>query len=249
MKNFIYPTFKAALKLNDDGGLAIASNVALSLLLSLFPFLMLVAALVRFYGEPELASQVVDLVLGHWPADSAKPIADQIGVLLDQPPSEFFSISTLIALVLASNGIENARDGLNRAYKVVETRSFFWRRVQGALFVLVGALGLILAAVILIATPFVWSFFVERVPLIGDFAFTVTLAQYGLACSILGLVLLAFHLFLPNVSKPRPKIIVGIVVTIFGILIGSKLFGLYLQTIANFRDEALRLTEEVDYDG
>ena len=136
--NQIKPYYAAALKLNDDGGLAIASNVALSLLLSLFPFLMLIAALVRFYGEPALATQVVDIVLGHWPADSAKPIAEQIAVLLDQPSGEFFSISTLLALLLASNGIENARDGLNRAYKVIETRSFFWRRVQGAFFVVVG---------------------------------------------------------------------------------------------------------------
>ena len=124
--------WRAIIRLNDDGGLAIASNVALSLLLSLFPFLMLIASLVRLYGDPAIANEAVELVLGHWPGDAAQPIADQVAVLLAQSPSEFFSISTVIALVLASNGVENARDGLNRAYKLVESRSFFWRRLQGA---------------------------------------------------------------------------------------------------------------------
>ena len=93
----------SCVKLVDDGGVVIASNVALSLLLSIFPFLMLIASLVRLYGSPELAQQVVDLVLGHWPADSAKPIADQVAILLAQSPTEFFSFSTLIVLILAAN--------------------------------------------------------------------------------------------------------------------------------------------------
>ena len=68
--------WESIVKLVNDGGLAIASNVALSLLLSLFPFLMLIASLVRFYGNPELAAEVVDLLLGHWPGDAAQPARD-----------------------------------------------------------------------------------------------------------------------------------------------------------------------------
>ena len=221
-------------KLNDDGGLANASNVALSLLLSLFPFLMLVAALVRLYGDPSLADQVVNLLLGHWPAGSAEPIVRTVETLLSQPAGEFFSIGTLIALVLATNGVENARDGLNRAYKVRETRSFIWRRLQGIMFVLVGALGLIISAIILVATPLVWNFLTGRIEFLGQFSFTATLVQYGLAVGILGLVLYAFHRFLPDMQGQRPKIIWGLLLTIGGILAGSKLFGLYLQNIANY---------------
>ena len=226
--------WQSCVKLVDDGGLAIASNVAMSLLLSIFPFLMLIASMVRLYGEPEIAQAVVDLVLGHWPADSAKPIADQIAILLSQSPTEFFSFSTLIVLVLATNGVENARDGPNRAYKVRETRSFFWRRAQATIFVIVGAVGLIFVAFILVGTPFLWRFLETRLSWLADFNFSFTLAQYGLAVFLLWAILLSLHKFLPNVKNHKRQMRWGIALTILGILLGSELFAWYLQTIANY---------------
>ncbi len=217
-----------------DGGLSNASNLALSLLLSLFPFLMLIAALVRLYGDPVLADQTIDIVLGHWPADSAEPIKQTVEALLSQPAGEFFSIGTIVALILATNGVESARDGLNRAYKVAEGRSFIWRRIQGALFVMIGALGLIVAAFILVATPLVWQFVAGKLNWLGQFSYLVTLFQYGLAILILALILFGFHRFLSDLRDKRPSITVGIILTIVCIIIGSKLFGLYLQNVANY---------------
>ncbi|EFL90480.1 YihY/virulence factor BrkB family protein [Ahrensia sp. R2A130] len=226
--------WESIVKLVDDGGLAIASNVALSLLLSLFPFLMLVASLVRFYGNPELAEGVVDLVLGHWPGDAAAPITRTVETLLDQPAGEFFSFGTVIALILASNGVENARDGLNRAYKVKETRSFLWRRLQGAFFVVVGAVGFILSAFILVATPIVWDFAVSKFDFLEEFGLLVTAGKYSIAIVLLGLILFAFHRYLPDTRYRRRSIIWGILLTIGAILLGSYLFGIYLQNIANY---------------
>ena len=234
MNRILSALWNSIVKLNNDGGLAIASNVALSLLLSLFPFLMLIAALVRLYGDPSLAGSVVDLVLGHWPGDSAKPIADQVAILLAQSPTEFFSFSTLIVLILATNGVENARDGLNRAYKVQETRSFLWRRLQATLFVLGGALGLIAVAFVLVGTPFIWSFLESRIPVLAESGWTFTAVQYGLAIGLLWLILLAFHKWLPDMKKTRREMRWGIVLTIVAIIAGSNLFGFYLQTIANY---------------
>ncbi|MDD9911032.1 MAG: YihY/virulence factor BrkB family protein [Ahrensia sp.] len=226
--------WRSCVKLVNDGGMAIASNVSMSLLLSIFPFLMFIASMVRLYGDPELATATVDLVLGHWPADSAKPIADQITVLLSQSPTEFFSISTLVVLVLASNGVENARDGLNRAYKVKETRSFFWRRVQSAIFVIVGAIGLVTVAFILVGTPFLWRFLVSQIAWLEEFAFLFTFARFGVAVVLLWAILLAMHKLLPDVSRHERRMRWGIGLTIVGILAGSKLFGWYLQSMANY---------------
>jgi len=226
--------WRATIKFVDDGGAAIASNVALSLLLSLFPFLMLVTSLVRIWGSPELVDEVFNLVLGHWPADSDKAIADQVKVIIAQKPNEFFSVSTFVALVLATNGIENARDGLNRAYRVTETRPFWWRRLQSAMFVIIGAFGLILAAVILIATPLVWSFLVNKLAWLEPFSFTIGLVKYGFAICVLTLTLFAFHGFLPDGKRSIKTTAGGIALTIAGIIAGSQLFALYLQTIANY---------------
>ena len=234
MKKIVKLFRDAVLRLIYDGGLSNASNVALSLLLSLFPFLMLITALVRLYGDPSLSEPIIDLLLGHWPAGSAEPIKQTVETLISQPAGEFFSFGTIVVLVLATNGIENARDGLNRAYKVSETRPFLWRRLQGILFVLAGALGLIVAAIILVGTPLVWSFLENKFDWLSAFSNTVTLFQYGVAVLILASVLFAFHRYLPDTKISAFSSFWGISVTIVGILLGSKIFGLYLQNMANY---------------
>lgn len=234
MKDIFKIFWNATNRLVYDGGLANAASVALSLLLSLFPFLLVIAILADIWGDPKLLEQIIQLVFSHWPAGTAAPIASQIKIVLGQARGEIFSFGTLIALVLATNGVESLRDGLNRAYKFIETRSFFVRRVQGTFFILVAALGLILAAFILVGTPVLWRFLLERIPAIADFAVLTGVTQYGLAAILLLLTLLSFHYFLPDGRLSLRDLIWGIIVTIVGIFVGSKLFAIYLTGFANY---------------
>lgn len=224
----------ASLRLTYDGGLANAGNVALSLLLSLFPFMILIATLVDIWGEPELLEQILVLLFDHWPAGSAGAIAEQMKVVLGQAGGQLFTLGNLVALVLATNGIESARDGLNRAYRFTESRNFLYRRIQGTIFVLVAALSLILAAVILVATPVAWQFLVARLPWLSEFRFLVALVQYGIAFTLLWSALYAFHVILPDGLHKRGDVVWGIVLTIVSIVIGSQLFAFYLKNFADY---------------
>ena len=234
MKGILSVFWNACIRLVYDGGLANAGNVALSLLLSIFPFMLLIAVLVNIWGEPELLEQVLELVFSHWPAGSAAPIAAEMKIVLGQAGGELISINTLIALFLATNGVESARDGLNRAYRLTERRNFMWRRLQGTIFVFVGALSLILTAFILIGTPIAWNFIVTRFDELSSLGFSVALIQYGLAFGILIIILYCFHYFLPCGRKKIKEIRWGIWITIAGIFLGSKAFGFYLTTFADY---------------
>ncbi|HZB39222.1 MAG TPA: hypothetical protein VE443_14635, partial [Beijerinckiaceae bacterium] len=48
-------------------GWAIASHIALSVLFSMFPFLILVTSLASFLGTGSLADEAADLILETWP--------------------------------------------------------------------------------------------------------------------------------------------------------------------------------------
>ena len=222
------------LSFSDDGGFANSGNLALSLLLSLFPFMLVIATIADIWGDPKLLEEILQLVFSHWPAGSAAPIAEQIKVVLSRGGGELFSLGTVVALVLATNGVESARDGLNRAYNFSEDRSFFWRRAQGVLFVVIGALGLMVTAFILVATPLVWNFLVTQMPWLGQFSFTVTVVKLVIAFAILVLTQFAFHYFLPSGRLEFMQVVWGILLTIVGIIIGSQLFALYLTTFANY---------------
>ena len=50
-----------------DDGWAIASHIALSTLMALFPFLIVLTSLAGFFGSKELADQAAGLLLQVWP--------------------------------------------------------------------------------------------------------------------------------------------------------------------------------------
>src|SRR5262245_57007845 len=125
-------------------GWAIASHIALSILLALFPFLILVTSLAAsFFGSTELADEVARLLLDTWPEQVAEPIAKEIRAVLTTTRGDLLTISVALAIFFASSGIESLRIGLNRAYGMVEKRNWLLLRLESIGYVLIGAAALL----------------------------------------------------------------------------------------------------------
>jgi membrane protein len=58
---------------NHDDGWAMASHLAISALMALFPFLIFVTTLAGFIGAGTLSGAVIDLVFETWPDQIAAP--------------------------------------------------------------------------------------------------------------------------------------------------------------------------------
>ena len=61
-----------------DDGWAIASHIALSALMAMFPFFIVLTSLAGFFGSSDLADEVAKLMLATWPDEVAGPIAREI---------------------------------------------------------------------------------------------------------------------------------------------------------------------------
>src|SRR5690606_2089752 len=138
-----------------DDGWAIASHLALSALLALFPFLIFATSLAGFLGARAFADTAVHLVFDPWPDEIAEPIAREVTSVLTVPRGDVLTFGILITAYFASNGIEALRVGLNRAYRVVERRSIFWLRAQSLGFVLVATLGFVIVSALPVIGPIV----------------------------------------------------------------------------------------------
>ena len=68
---------------NADDGWAIASHIALSGLMSLFPFFLVLTAVAGIIGSTDLASEAARLVLEAWPQEVSGPIALEIQHVLE----------------------------------------------------------------------------------------------------------------------------------------------------------------------
>lgn len=220
--------------LSVDDGFAMASHVALSALMSVFPFLIFVAALAGFIGEADLAGRVAGLLFETWPKDVAEPIASDVRNVLTRQQSGLLTISVLVTIFLASNGVEAVRTALNRAYRVTDRRNYFLLRLQSIVFVIGGAFASLAVAFLGLLGPLLFDWLSTHFPAIEPYATTFDLARFAVTGIMLALILVGAHLWLPAGRPPALRLWPGIVITLVLWLIATWAFGFYLQRFANY---------------
>src|SRR5258705_2884381 len=214
---------------NSADGWAIASHIALSILLALFPFLILVTSLAAsLFGSTELADEVAKLLLDTWPAEVAAPIAREIRVVLTTTRGDLLTISVALAIYFASSGIESLRIGLNRAYGMTEKRSWFLLRLESIGYVLIGAVALLAMAFLIVLGPLLFATASRYVPALLPFEWNITVARYAVASTALIVALFVAHKWLPAGRRKLAEIAPGIVATLALWLVGGMVFGRYL---------------------
>jgi membrane protein len=219
---------------NDDDGWAMASHVALSALMAVFPFLIFVAALAGVIGDAGLADRVADLLFASWPKEVATPIAAEVHRVLSIPRGGLLTISIVVTIYLASNGVEAVRTALNRAYRVAETRSFIFRRAQSVFFVLMGAVASLAVAFLGLLGPLILDRLIDAIPALAPLQTRLTYGGLAVTGIVLLIVLAAAHLWLPAGRPPVLKLWPGIMVTVSLWVIGAAIFGTYLRRFANY---------------
>jgi len=226
-------TIDAYYKFLADDGWAIASHIALSALMALFPFLILVTALAGFlFGSTQLADEVANIVLQMWPTEVASPIAGEIRRVLLGARSDLLTIGVALAIYFASSGIESLRIGLNRAYGVSESRSWWILRLESIGYVLIAAVVLLVLSFLVVLAPLIFASAVRYVPLLEPLWFMFNFLRIAVASIVLIVALVIVHKWLPAGQRQLLIITPGIVVTLLLWLIAGELFGDYLARFA-----------------
>jgi len=219
-------------RFNADDGWAIASHIALSALMSLFPFLILVAALAPFFGTVELAKEVAQILLEAWPTQVATPLAKEVQNVLGTARGDVLTIGVLLAIYFASAGIESLRIGLNRAYGVTETRPWWLMRMESIGYVVVAAIGMLVLAFLVVLAPLIFATAVIYVPALSPLWAVFNFLRLATAASVFIVALFIVHKWLPGGHRSLSQIWPGIVVTLVLWLLAGELFGDYLSGFA-----------------
>ena len=216
-----------------DDGWAIASHIALSTLMSMFPFLIVVTALAGFFfGSKQLADEAAHLLLEAWPKEVAGPIALDVSGVLTNTRSDVLTFGSLFALYFASSGVEGLRVGLNRAYDISEPRPWWLLRLESIVYVLVGAVAILAFALLVVLGPLIWAKLVQYFPALKPFDSVVTLSRFAIAALVLIVALVIVHLWLPGGRRSFGQIAPGVGATLLLWLISGTVFGRYLASYA-----------------
>lgn len=229
----IYQILKATItRFLDHDCWALASHIAMSILMALFPFIIVIASLASLIGTAELANSAAGLLFEIWPSDIAAPLSGEIRTVLTERRSGALTIGALFALYFASNGIEALRIGLNRAYGAVEWRAWYWTRLESILFVLVAAAGLVIFAVFVVLWPVIWNALMAWAPTVEaqlqPLRFLVSFVRYAVTGIVMFVVLTAAHMLVAAGRRSFRQVLPGVILTIVAWFVGGAVFGIYI---------------------
>jgi membrane protein len=217
-----------------DDGWAIASHIALSTLMALFPFLIVLTSLAGFFGSKELADQAAGLMLQVWPKQVADTLSGQIHDVLTTTRGDILTVGAVLAVYFASNGVEALRIALNRAYSVIETRRWYWLRLESIGYTLVAAFASLAMAFLIVLGPLILEAARRHIPLIVESnEQLLTFARYGVTVTALIVALFILHAWVPAGRRSFLQILPGIIFTMAASLVSGIVFGQYLARFAN----------------
>jgi membrane protein len=217
-----------------DDGWAIASHIALSTLMALFPFLIVLTSLAGFFGSKELADQAAGLLLQVWPRQVADSLSGEIHDVLTTTRGDILTIGAVLAVYFASNGVEALRVALNRAYAVIEPRRWYWLRLESIGYTLVAAFTSLAMAFLIVLGPLMLEAARRHIPIIVETNENLlNIARYSVTILALVVALFVLHAWLPAGRRGFLQILPGIVFTLAASMISGTVFGQYLARFAN----------------
>jgi len=224
--------YDAVMRFSRDDGWAIASHIALSILTSMFPFLIFVTALAGFIGSQNLADEAVRILFQTWPQDVAAPLAAEVHNVLTRAHGGLLTISIVLAIYFSASGVEALRIGLNRAYGVEEERPWWLLRLESIAYVLVGAVSLLALALLIAFGSLIWTAVLRFAPGLEPLDQVITFSRFGIATLVLLAALFIVHKFLPAGRRTLREVAMGILLTFILWVAAGVAFGSYVAQFA-----------------
>lgn len=188
---------RVAIGVYNDGFIH-AGNLAYLSLLSLFPFVIVAAAIARLAGPGAEGMSAIYGMLSTMPVEVQEVLRAPIADVMHARAGNLIWLGALVGLWTTASFIETIRDILRRAYGVTYTRPFWEYRL--------GSIGIIIAAVVMAMLAFSVSvilsggqqFIVARIPGAADFIAFMTLLQVVPALVLYGSLYLLFWILTPK---------------------------------------------------
>ena len=181
-----------------------AGNLAYLALLTIFPFVIVAAAIARVLGQQ--SADGMDAVVGllqTMPPDVAELLAKPISDVLEARSGGLLWLGAVVGLWTTGSFIETIRDIIRRAYGVTYSRPFWEYRL--------GSLGMIIASVILALLSFsvsvlltgVQEFIVQLIPGGDDLVSLFTVFRVIPGLVLFGSLYLLFYSLTPKRYRKR----------------------------------------------
>ncbi|HTC95162.1 MAG TPA: YihY/virulence factor BrkB family protein [Terriglobales bacterium] len=220
--------------LNGNHTLQMAAALSYYFVMSLFPALILLSAVVAYLPVPDLFNQALSLMSRFVPPDSMGIVKKVLADVVTPNRGTFLSVGILGTLWAASGGFVAAIEALNVAYDAEETRPFWKTRPLAiGLTFLIG--GLLLTALgVMIMGPRFGEWLAARTHLSNLYTIIWPYVHWSIAVGFTVLAIEALYFLGPNVKQRFLATLPGAVLAVVTWIGLSYLLGIYFRSFANF---------------
>ncbi|MFM9828189.1 MAG: YihY/virulence factor BrkB family protein [Sphingomonas sp.] len=175
-----------------------AGNLAYLSLLTLFPFVIVAAAIARLFGRTDEGLRTVNVFLHTVPAGVADVLERPIADVLAARSGSLLWLGALVGLWTTASFVETIRDILRRAYGVKSVRPF-WHYRLGSIALIIGSLVMVLVAFSLQVALVAAEQFIARVmPFATGAASVVSLSRVAPAVALFVALYMMFFSLTPK---------------------------------------------------
>jgi membrane protein len=177
-----------------------AGSVAFSVLLAMFPLLLLLAATAGFVGRPGDAGALADRVLDYMPAAVRDALAPAVEQVLRQRNQALLAVGLVVTVWTASSGMQAVRTALNKAYGVERGLPFWQARIKVTVLTVIAGFAVVAAFGSVIVLPYAWR--ALQPPGGGQPpAWLWESFRYGLAYVVLSTLYVLLYASLPDIRQ------------------------------------------------
>ena len=227
--------YRAGHNLAQNYGFEMAGYLTFLVLLSLFPYLLLMIAAAGAVGEGETGSQLISTLLEHLPPDTIETLRPRIVEIISGPPPHVLTVSILGAIWTSSSTVEAVRGMLNRAYHVHQPPAYLRRRIT-SIVQIIGLTALILGCMVLfVLVPLAIKSFSHysglALPNWLEHFFTLFFKPVA-ALALFGIIASFYHI-LPNIKQSWRAVMPGALLVVVLLFAFGALIGFYLKDISH----------------
>lgn len=225
---------KSAIDINNNHTLAFAASLSYYFVISLFPALIALAAVVSMLPIPNLFQNILEVFARVVPPEGMGVVNKVVADVIRPHSGGLLSLGLLGALWSASSGFAGMIEALDVSYEVPETRPIWKTRLLAiGLTLLVGSL-LVLSFLCMTLGPHFFQVFADKIGLGSTFIFVWKYARWMVAGILVVLSIELIYFIAPNVRQRFAQTLPGAIVALAGWVLLTVGLGVYFEKLANF---------------
>ncbi len=236
---YIEPIRKLVLSIIENDFFGMAAEMGFMLVIGIFPFMLFLMAIFGWMGNKSLMDPIIIFLANFMPDQAMNLIITVLSEVMFFSQGGIMAIGGFMAtMFLSMNAMAVVLKGLNRAYKVKETRNLIYTRVLSLLMILVDVMVLFLSINLIVFGKIIINFLVTHMFISKVIAIVLLTLRWPIAFAALFLMAFLSYYILPdlrgNERFKRKSAIPGSFFFVIFWLVASWGFSIYVNNLKTY---------------